>query len=76
MIIRAANPARQFISLKVDKLVGNGQIVITNLYGKQIKTLPLSMGTNTIDIATFAKGMYLVSIVTNEGTKTQKLIVE
>jgi hypothetical protein len=29
-----------------------------------------------MDIATLAKGMYMVSVITNEGKTTQKLVVE
>ena len=60
----------------IKELVGTGTIVVTNLYGKQIKTLPLSLGINTIDIANFAKGIYFVSVITNDGKRTEKLIVE
>jgi phage-related protein len=38
-------------SLQVDKLVGSGTIVVTDLYGKQIKNQAFSMGNNTIDIS-------------------------
>jgi Secretion system C-terminal sorting domain len=70
------NPAKSFISLFVNTLIGNGTIVVTDLYGKQIKTQSLSMGTNTVDIANLAKGVYLVSTITNEGKTTKKLVVE
>ena len=70
------NPVRSFISLNVKTLVGAGSIVITNLYGKQVKTQTLSMGNNTIDVSNFAKGMYFVSMITDAGKQTQKIIVE
>lgn len=70
------NPAKSFISLSVKTLIGAGSIVITDLYGKQVKTQSLSMGTNTIDISSFAKGMYFVSTITSEGKTTKKLVVE
>jgi hypothetical protein len=70
------NPARTFISLNVETLIGRGSIIVTDLYGKTIKTQPLSMGTNTVDIAKLAKGMYFVSVITSEGKTTKKLIVE
>ena len=70
------NPAHSFISLNVDKLVGAGSIIITDLYGKQIKTQPLSMGANTVNIASFSKGFYMISIITTEGKTTKKLVVE
>ncbi len=70
------NPAKSFISLKVNKLTGAGSIVVTDLYGKQLKQQALSMGTNTIDVSNFAKGMYLVSVITESGKQTQKVVVE
>ncbi len=70
------NPARSFINLNVETVLGSGSITITDLYGKQIKTQTLSMGTNMIDIAKLSKGLYFVSIITSEGKNTKKLIVE
>ena len=70
------NPAKSFISLSVNTLIGAGSIVVTDLYGKQVRTQALSMGNNTMDIATLAKGMYMVSVITKEGKTTQKLVVE
>ena len=70
------NPARTSVSLYVETLIGTGNITITNLYGKQVKAQPLSMGTNTINVSTLAKGMYFISTITNEGKTTKKLVVE
>ncbi len=70
------NPARSTVSLEVKKLVGAGSIVVTDLYGKQVKTQSLSMGTNTIDISNLGKGFYLVSTITEQGKTTKKLVVE
>jgi len=70
------NPAKTNFSLVVDKVVGKGQIIVTNLFGKEVKSQNLSMGVNTIDINNLAKGFYLVNVVTSEGKSTQKLIVE
>jgi hypothetical protein len=70
------NPAKSFIRLNVETLMGAGTIVVTDLYGKQIKTQSLSMGTNTIDVSSFARGIYFISTITSEGKTTKKLIVE
>lgn len=70
------NPAHSMMNIYVDKLVGNGQVVITDLLGKQIKQQTLSMGVNAIDINGIARGMYFVSIVTEHGRQIEKLIVE
>lgn len=70
------NPAKNIVNISLTNLVGNGKIVITDMFGKQVATKSLSLGTNTVDISNFSKGCYVVSIITNDGNKTQKLIVE
>jgi hypothetical protein len=69
------NPAKSFISLNVKTLIGAGSIVVTDLYGKQIKTQSLSLGINTMDVSRLSKGMYFVSTITSEGKTTKKLVV-
>lgn len=70
------NPAHNVVNLNIKALSGVGSIVVTDLFGKQIKQQPLSISNNTIDVSNFARGMYLVSIITEQGKQTQKLIVE
>ena len=70
------NPAKTFISINVNTLIGEGSIIVTDLYGKAVKTQALSMGTNTVNISNLNKGMYFVSTITSEGKTTKKLIVE
>jgi hypothetical protein len=70
------NPAKAYINLNIETLIGKGSIVVTDLYGKVAKTQLLSMGTNTVNISNLSKGFYLVSIITSEGKTTKKLIVE
>jgi hypothetical protein len=70
------NPARNVVNIKMEMLVGTAEMVITDVLGKRIKTQMLSLGNNEIDIASFAKGLYLVNIITNNAKQTQKLVVE
>ncbi len=70
------NPAKGFINLNIEKVIEAGSIVVTNLYGKSVKTKNLSMGFNTVNIANLSKGFYLVSVITSEGKTTMKLVVE
>ena len=70
------NPAHSSISLNVKTLVGAGSIVVTDLYGKQVKAQTLSLGGNIVDVSNLSKGFYFVSIITSEGKTTKKLIVE
>ena len=70
------NPAKSYVNLQVETLNGTGNIIITDLYGKQIKSQPLSMGNNNVDIANLNKGLYFISTITNEGKTTKKLVIE
>lgn len=70
------NPAHTVINLNINSLVNSGTIVITDLYGKEVKRQILSMGNNTIDIASLSKGIYMVSVITSSGKQTQKIVVE
>ena len=70
------NPAKNVINVNIETLVGNGQIIVTDLFGKTVKTQSLSMGNNAINIASLTKGFYLVSVITNAGKNTQKFVVE
>jgi subtilisin-like proprotein convertase family protein len=70
------NPAKDNLVVTTDFVEIGGQITVTDLFGKQLKSIPLSLGNNQIDISKFSKGMYLVSVITNDGKKTKKLIVE
>lgn len=69
------NPARLVINLSVKTLIGKGTIVVTDLYGKQLKQQALSMGINTIDVSGYAKGLYMISVITDAGKQTQKVLL-
>jgi hypothetical protein len=70
------NPAKNAVSIQVDKSITDGQIIVTDLYGKTLKSQSLSIGKNSIDVSSFSKGLYFVNIITNQNRQTQKLIIE
>ncbi len=70
------NPARNIVNFNADFVTSGGQIIVTNLMGKQVKTQALSLGNNSIDISNLSKGFYIINVITSEGKRTQKLIVE
>jgi len=70
------NPAKSIVNIVFENLIGDGQIIVTDILGKQVKSQTLSLGNNTIDIANLIKGFYFVSTITNEGKTTKKLVVE
>jgi hypothetical protein len=71
------NPAKGRVSFNIDFVEAGGRVVLTDMYGKQVKSQSLTIGTNQVDINTLSKGFYLVSVITNDGSRTtKKLIVE
>lgn len=70
------NPATSFIKLNVTGLIGRGSVLITDFYGVLVQQQRLNPGINTIDINRLAKGMYFVSVITDDGKNTEKLIIE
>jgi len=70
------NPTKSYVKLQFEKLNGTGNIIVTDLYGKQIKSQQLSMGNNNVDLANLTKGLYFISTITNEGKTTKKLVIE
>ena len=70
------NPAKNRVQIQQDFVTAGGQIIVTDLYGKTVKTQSMSLGNNIIDVTNLSKGIYFVSLVTKQGSKSQKLIVE
>ncbi len=70
------NPAHSVTTIQIDKLLGVGTIIVTDLYGKQLKIQSLNTTNTTLDISDLAKGVYLVNVMVNKGRVTKKLIVE
>ncbi|MFY7964894.1 MAG: T9SS type A sorting domain-containing protein [Chitinophagaceae bacterium] len=70
------NPASSIVNIQLDRMSAFGNIIITDMLGKQIKNQNLTIGSNTIDISNLTKGFYLVSMLVNGQVQTKKLIVE
>ena len=70
------NPAKGTVAITADYVQSGGQIIVTDMFGKQVKVQALSLGVNRLDINNLSKGFYLVNVITTEGNKTKKLIVE
>jgi uncharacterized protein YjdB len=73
-IVVYPNPAKSFIQIQLNKLVGKGDITIADLTGKVIHTQILSLGTNTIDITNLSNGMYFVTYTSNNERVVKRFI--
>ncbi|WP_462281687.1 T9SS type A sorting domain-containing protein, partial [Salinivirga cyanobacteriivorans] len=68
-------PAKDQVSFALNGKVGAGQIYILNVSGQLVKTLVInSKGKVDVDISSFASGIYLYQVHTEQGLVTGKLI--
>ena len=69
------NPASQTIQIKgIDLLLNKANYQLTDLNGKTIKQGKLD--AETIDISRLPKGIYMLSLYTDEGIINEKIVVE
>jgi len=60
------NPSQEFIHVSVSNSVGAYQVVLWNLWGKQLFRLPCKSDC-TIDARSFSKGVYLIEVRATSG---------
>ena len=60
----------------VEANIAEGQVVVFDMMGKQLLTAPVADGRVELDVSTFAKGVYVVRISSEAGTRTIKLVKE
>jgi hypothetical protein len=71
------NPASNQVSISATESINS--IVISDLSGRMIYTNNYETNSNKqvdVNVNEFNKGMYIISVTTNKGTATQKLVVE
>ena len=67
------NPTNGKVTVKAE---GMERIVIVNSLGQTLYQAKTETSVTTLDLTTFDKGMYFISIQSNQGTTTQKIVVE
>jgi hypothetical protein len=68
------NPTSSTITLTIPKLI-NTNISITNLTGKQVANYNIQNSTTkTIDVSILAEGVYFVTLKSDEGVVTKKMV--
>lgn len=69
------NPAKTEVTLKVPSNYENAQVRLYDVLGKQVLEFIIPKAILKFDVSTFAKGIYLLKVETNEVSKTLKLII-
>lgn len=65
------NPAKDVLNFNLPQNVELQKVNLSDITGKQVE---LTVNNNTVDIARFAPGVYMLSIQTNEGNITRKVV--
>jgi len=71
------NPAKDFVSINFNKTIETGTITVRNLNGKTV-TQQIFKGNTTsfkLNTQTLTNGIYVVTVVTNEGSYNEKLLI-
>ena len=71
------NPARGQVTLQLPEgVLGQGELVLRDESGKELRRLQTEGGSLTLSIRDLAAGAYFVTFVTAQGSSTRKLLVE
>jgi hypothetical protein len=72
------NPATSIATVKVDNMMNEGKVYVTDLSGRLIETRTLNAGATELqlNVSTYAEGTYFVRIVSDGYSNVDKLIVK
>lgn len=71
------NPAKNTTTVQLSRLIGNAQIQVQDMMGRDVQIEIVQNGLNfELDISSLTPGMYFVNVSSIEGTITKNLIVK
>jgi len=68
------NPTNGFIKISSTEEFHNGSIELFSIEGKSLFTKEIKTET-TLDVSSYAKGIYLLRLITEKGTATKRLVI-
>lgn len=69
------NPADQFITVVIDFTDLNYNLIITDIFGREIKNEQVNNKNFTIETQSFSEGIYLIKIVNGKNSSTRKFVI-
>jgi hypothetical protein len=69
------NPADQFITVVIDFIDLNYNLIITDIFGREIKNEQVNNKNFTIETQSFSEGIYLIKIVNGKNSSTRKFVI-
>ncbi|MBZ0097886.1 MAG: T9SS type A sorting domain-containing protein, partial [Taibaiella sp.] len=70
------NPAHNYFTIHTEKTFKQGQVVITDITGRPVKTSGLTAPSSVISLQNMSRGIYLVTVQLDGKRGTQRLILE
>ncbi|MCJ8289994.1 MAG: T9SS type A sorting domain-containing protein [Crocinitomicaceae bacterium] len=68
------NPVREYLSVSIHSTQSIINGTITNTNGKIIQTIPLTIGSNTLDVSKLVSGVYLLHLIGEKEMKVVKFV--
>jgi hypothetical protein len=69
------NPANQFITIQTDFTELNQSLIITDVFGREIKNERITGKTITLETQSFSEGIYLIKIINGKNTGSGKFVI-
>lgn len=70
------NPSNQYVTINLNKFASENTIQFVTTTGQVVRTFTTSDAMATIDVSTFAKGVYFVTLQTELGNTTKRLVIK
>jgi len=68
------NPVKEFLTVNFGELATETELTLFNILGKKVFTITAQKALETLNIASLAKGVYLLKITQNDQSKTFKVL--
>ncbi|WP_083476240.1 S8/S53 family peptidase [Lacinutrix mariniflava] len=69
------NPTNGVLNINLNSFNNTANLEIHNLLGQQVFTTNLTKSNNSVSVNNLSKGLYLVTVKTNNTTATKKLVI-
>lgn len=70
------NPALDYFTVQVKNLSDNSSVMVTSSDGKIVLSEQLMKNETVVSAANLSKGIYLITLITNNNRQTKKLVVQ
>jgi len=70
------NPANHLVTIQTNELENKNRIIVSDLVGKVVQDIDADSYSTQIDVSNYKKGVYFVTVISQKGKKTRKLVVQ